>query len=58
MDCYRFEPALDELLRDGAARLLMRSDGTSERGIRALMASVGTARQAQVFSASGEGGEQ
>ncbi len=47
MDCYRFEPALDELLRDGAARQLMLSDGVEESGVRALMNSVGRALQAR-----------
>ena len=53
MDCYRLEPSLDELLRDGAARLLMSSDGVEEAGIRALLASVNQARR----SRRGEAGE-
>ena len=45
MECERVEPGVDELLRDCAARLLMRSDGVEESRIHALLASVNRARR-------------
>ena len=44
MSRFYYEPTLDELLADNAARLLMASDGVKEHAIRDLLARVTHAR--------------